>query len=72
MNNFEIDEKVLLNIASSAGSTKYLDDDGTFMVTGTVIGFTAKRIKATCDWRDHDKGYALYLPKNVHKIVEEK
>ncbi len=40
--------------------------------TGPVtFGFTAERIKATCDWREHDKGYALYLPKNVHKIVEE-
>ncbi len=59
---FEIGEKVWVNIASFMPKST-LEDDGTYLVWGTVVGFTPKRIIADCDSR----GVGYYKPQNISK-----
>jgi hypothetical protein len=64
MKKFKIGQKVILNCKSFV-SKKHLDDNGWFEVTGTITGFTNKRIKAINDVRDTE---GLYKPENVKYI----
>lgn len=60
--NFKIGEKVWVNIASFMPKST-LDEDGTFKVWGTVIGFTEKRIIADAEGR----GIGHYKLQNITK-----
>jgi hypothetical protein len=59
---FKLGEKVWVNIASFMPKST-LEEDGTFNVWGTVIGFTEKRIIANCEGR----GIGHYKPQNITK-----
>lgn len=61
--NFSIGEEVWINISSFMPKST-LDDDGKFWCSGTVVGFTAKRVIAENDVR----GVGYYKPENIKKI----
>ena len=60
--NFKLGEKVWVNLSSFMPKST-LADDGTFKVSGTVVGFTAKRIIADCEGR----GVGYYKAQNISK-----
>jgi hypothetical protein len=62
-NQYKIGEKVWVNLASFMPKST-LDDDGSFKVWGTIIGFTSKRIIVDCEGR----GIGYYKPNNISKV----
>lgn len=61
---YKVGQKVILNCKNLV-SKKHLDDDGWFGVTGTIIGFTPKRIIAENDIR----GVGYYKLENVMEVA---
>lgn len=61
---FKVGQRVTLNCKNFVPNTS-LDDDGWFPVSGTVTGFTNKRIKAVNDVRETE---GLYKFENVRKL----
>ena len=55
---YQIGQKVILNCKNMT-SSKYLDEDGWFAVTGTITAITAKRIRAVNDLRGTEGLYSL-------------
>ncbi len=62
-NQYKIGEKVWVNLASFMPKST-LADDGTFKVSGTIVGFTSKRIIADCEVR----GVGYYKSNNISKM----
>jgi len=62
--NYKIGQKVILNCKNFVAKNN-LDNKGWFPVTGTITGFTNKRIKAINDYR-HSEGF--YKIENVMEI----
>lgn len=62
MEQFEIGQKVWVNIASFMPKSTHTDD-GKVEMLGTIVGFTPKRIIA-----DLDRGVGYYKPENIRKI----
>lgn len=63
---YQIGQKVILN-CKNLTSTKYLDNDGWFAVTGTITAITAKRIRAVNDLRGTE---GLYSFDNVKPMEQ--
>ena len=64
-NKFKIDQRVWLNCKSFVPKN-HLYENGWFGVSGTITGFTEKRIKAINDVRNTEGFYKL---ENVKELI---
>jgi len=63
---YQIGQKVILNCKNLV-SSKHLDEDGWFGVTGTITDITVKRIKAVNDLRGTEGFYSLQNVKSMEQ-----